>query len=433
MLEVAVMRLVGSVTLALAVTTLGGVSHAQTPADRPPVPGAPAGVTAFVDVTVIPMDTERTLRHQTVLIREGRIAALGPAATLPVPPGAVRIDGRGRYLLPGFGACHGHISVVDGAMLNTIPVGKLPRLDPRYTELVLFQYFLAQGVTVLRNPDYVNADTNDFNSGIQRGIWTLTNQQRLGLRAAAAAGQLWSPRLVYLGAVGAGPVYRAELGPRPDPLPAPRMDSVAAYVAAFKAAGYDFIKLYKESQEMTDSVYAAARRVGLQVGGHIESGVSRMRWRGAPGGGSCRPSSATRSRFPRRRMGSRIPRRTRSSWRPTRARAAARGCGIATMRNGRQIRALGGFRPGRLTRRRRRARLVPARGLREGAGLTPYEALATGTKNYGQYLRTLDPHGAETGTIGVGQRADLVLLRGNPLTDIRYAAALDRFWSPQHS
>ncbi len=104
------MRRVGAVTLALAVTTLGGVSHAQTPA-RPPVPGAPAGVTAFVDVAVIPMDTERTLRHQTVLIREGRIAALGPAATLPVPPGAVRIDGRGRYLLPGFGACHGHISV----------------------------------------------------------------------------------------------------------------------------------------------------------------------------------------------------------------------------------------------------------------------------------------------------------------------------------
>ncbi len=68
-----------------------------------------------------------------------------------------------------------------------------------------------------------------------------------------------------------------------------------------------------------------------------------------------------------------------------------------------------------------------------GARLTPYQALATGTKNFGQYLRTLDPHGAETGTIGVGQRADLVLLRGNPLTDIRYAAALDRFWTPQHS
>src|SRR5690606_19472664 len=35
---------------------------------RLPVPGAPAGVTAFVDVSVIPMDTERLLPSQTVLV-----------------------------------------------------------------------------------------------------------------------------------------------------------------------------------------------------------------------------------------------------------------------------------------------------------------------------------------------------------------------------
>ena len=45
------------------------------------------------------------------------------------------------------------------------------------------------------------------------------------------------------------------------------------------------------------------------------------------------------------------------------------------------------------------------------AGLTPYEALATGTVNVAKYFETL----AETGTVEVGKRADLVLLNSNPL------------------
>ena len=48
------------------------------------------------------------------------------------------------------------------------------------------------------------------------------------------------------------------------------------------------------------------------------------------------------------------------------------------------------------------------------AGLTPYQALRTGTYNVAEYFGTLD----STGTIAVGKRADLVLLGGNPLADI---------------
>jgi imidazolonepropionase-like amidohydrolase len=54
----------------------------------------------------------------------------------------------------------------------------------------------------------------------------------------------------------------------------------------------------------------------------------------------------------------------------------------------------------------------------ERAGLTPYEALATATRNPAAFLGTLD----STGTVAVGKRADLVLLAGNPLQDIRAAA-----------
>ncbi len=52
------------------------------------------------------------------------------------------------------------------------------------------------------------------------------------------------------------------------------------------------------------------------------------------------------------------------------------------------------------------------------AGLTPYQALVTGTRNVAAYFGTED----STGTVAVGKRADLVLLHGNPLTDIRHSS-----------
>ena len=56
---------------------------------------------AFVDVTVVPMDSERLLPHQTVVVRERRIAEIGPASQVRAPRDARRIDGRGKYLMPG--------------------------------------------------------------------------------------------------------------------------------------------------------------------------------------------------------------------------------------------------------------------------------------------------------------------------------------------
>jgi imidazolonepropionase-like amidohydrolase len=49
------------------------------------------------------------------------------------------------------------------------------------------------------------------------------------------------------------------------------------------------------------------------------------------------------------------------------------------------------------------------------AGLTPYQALETGTRNVAVFFETL----SETGTIETGKRADLVLLDANPLADMR--------------
>src|SRR5262245_63152132 len=51
---------------------------------------------AFVDVTVVPMDRDRLVEHQTVLIRGAVIDAVGPATSVKTPATATRIDGRGK-------------------------------------------------------------------------------------------------------------------------------------------------------------------------------------------------------------------------------------------------------------------------------------------------------------------------------------------------
>ena len=73
--------------------------------------GAPvsAQTVAFTNVNVIPMDRERVLANQTVVIKKGLIAEIGNAKNVKLPRDAVRIDGRGKYLIPGLVDMHTHL------------------------------------------------------------------------------------------------------------------------------------------------------------------------------------------------------------------------------------------------------------------------------------------------------------------------------------
>src|SRR5688572_14582317 len=64
---------------------------------------------AFVNVNVIPMDRERVLRNQTVIVRDGVIAEIGEAKRIKVPTGAQQIDGSGKFLIPGLSDMHVHL------------------------------------------------------------------------------------------------------------------------------------------------------------------------------------------------------------------------------------------------------------------------------------------------------------------------------------
>ena len=54
--------------------------------------GAPI---AFVNVTVVSMESEQVLEGQTVIVRDGLIATIGTVAETEVPDDAVQIDGQG--------------------------------------------------------------------------------------------------------------------------------------------------------------------------------------------------------------------------------------------------------------------------------------------------------------------------------------------------
>ncbi|QPF75919.1 amidohydrolase [Roseateles sp. DAIF2] len=86
-------------------TCLAWMAGAALPLRAQP---AAAGVTAFVDVRLLPMDERpRLLEGQTLLVRAGRIEAIGPG--LPVPEGALRIEGQGRLCLsPALADMHMH-------------------------------------------------------------------------------------------------------------------------------------------------------------------------------------------------------------------------------------------------------------------------------------------------------------------------------------
>lgn len=70
---------------------------------------SPAGETlAFIGATVVPVSSAEIVTG-TVVVKDGRIVAVGPAATTVVPDDAERIDVTGKVIMPGLVDTHSHI------------------------------------------------------------------------------------------------------------------------------------------------------------------------------------------------------------------------------------------------------------------------------------------------------------------------------------
>lgn len=185
-----------------------------------------AQTSAFVDVSVIPMDREQVIEHQTVLIRDGRIVSVGPAERAAIPPDATRIDGRGKFLMPGLAEMHSHVP----------PQGASEQL----LKDIMFLY-VANGVTTIR--------------GMLGATYQLDLAKRLN------SGQMLGPTFFV-----AAPSLNGNTAP--DPATAARL------VREHKAAGYDLLKIHPGPSRATyDSAVAVARQVGITLGGHVPAAV----------------------------------------------------------------------------------------------------------------------------------------------------------------
>jgi imidazolonepropionase-like amidohydrolase len=68
-----------------------------------------AGPIAFVGARLIVGDGSPPVESGTLIVQDGRIAAVGPSAALAVPAGASRVDLAGRTVMPGMINAHVHI------------------------------------------------------------------------------------------------------------------------------------------------------------------------------------------------------------------------------------------------------------------------------------------------------------------------------------
>ena len=117
---------------------------------------------AFVNVNVLPMTTETVLRARTVIVEDGKITTIGNVDDTVLPDDAAVVDGTDRYLMPGLAEMHGHVTGT----------------SPQQLERLLGLY-LANGVTVVRG--------------------MLGRPAHLKLREQLLAGQVIGPRLISSG------------------------------------------------------------------------------------------------------------------------------------------------------------------------------------------------------------------------------------------
>ena len=377
-------------------------------------------VIVFAHVAVLPMNRAVLLEDQTVIVRGGRIAAVAPASAVALPAGARMVDGRGLTLLPGLADMHVHVTPRD------------------------FPALLINGVTLARelngSPDHLR-----WREEVERG-------ERTG------------PRLIVSSPLLAGVAQRWRHV-------VVSSDSAAVRIVGEMArAGYDFVKTYDGlAPAVYYTIVRESRAKGLPVTGHVPAStglggivaarpasVEHAQMIVESAGGHDPDSTATakaaemlrgigtwivptlaayealnlmrtramQERFRRPEMAY-VDSATRSWWMSLRVDSAAPEASPRQQRrvaNARRLVALAkahgtGILAGTDTPN---PLMVPGYSLHdelaslEAAGLSRYEVIASATRNAAEFMGWE----RETGTVEQGKRADLVLVRGNPLSDL---------------
>ncbi|HTH38142.1 MAG TPA: amidohydrolase family protein [Pyrinomonadaceae bacterium] len=198
-----------------------------------------AQTTAFVGVNVIPMDRERVLANQTVIVRSGVIAEIGDAGKVKVPKDAIRVDGSGKYLIPGLVDMHTHLLSDSDEFPDSIAPDEL-------------RVMVANGVTTIR--------------------FMIGTPELLVLRERSTKGEIAAPTIY----VASPHLTGREQG---NNFVVKTPEEAREAVRKSKQAGYDFIKIttFVEAPVYEAAVDEAAKQ-NIRVVGHADSrfvGVER--------------------------------------------------------------------------------------------------------------------------------------------------------------
>jgi cytosine/adenosine deaminase-related metal-dependent hydrolase len=205
------------------------------------------------------MDRQQVLVHQTVIVRSGRIAAIGESSSMRIPNEALQVDGRGKFLMPGLADMHVHFTreALPSKLESPIPStggrqSGIPASASTDHDLENRAYalkFLVNGVTTVRNM-WGSKIIDEFASEID-------------------AGRLPGPHIYSTGPITDGnpPAW---LSSRVVETPGQAEEAVRAD----KQSGRVAIKVYSLlSPDSYDAIVAAARRQGLPVVGHVPNSV----------------------------------------------------------------------------------------------------------------------------------------------------------------
>lgn len=224
-----------AVAVLAVATTPAGAQRPTLSANVRPYVAVDTVTVALVHARVIDGTGAPPMEDQTLVIQDGRISALGPAASVPPPAGAVVMDLTGKSVIPGLVMVHEHLYYPTGP-------GVYGNLTESFTRL-----YLAGGVTSMRT----GGNANGYGE--------------LAIARAIAAGEKPGPWVdataPYLQGEADG---FAQMHALKDPVDARRMVDFWADAGASSFKAY----MHITRAELAAAVEAAHRR-GLKITGHF--------------------------------------------------------------------------------------------------------------------------------------------------------------------
>jgi len=416
------------VSIAAVLLSYAPIIQADTSSDTP-------HAVVFSHVNVISMTGEEILANQTVLIQDGKISRVGPSGTVTSPKNAIQIDGTGKYLIPGLADLHVHLFSSDDLLS-----------------------YVANGVTTVLNMDGSPA--------------------HLAWREQVRRGKLLGPTIYTAGPTTDGYPPLNEMF-----VTAENPQQARALIRETKRAGYDAIKLYGTLRpDVFRAILEAAAVEKIPVVGHINRQIGALEVLKSKQVLAAHledllfsrfdqpPTDAELEEFANAIAASHITVTPNLNVNPTNI---AQLTDLNAVLNSHEAQLLSPaaysqWMPANNRNERndqtaqqieqmnqiqlilyKFVNLLNARGvplvlgtdaapygfpgfsahqeLAElvEAGLSPYQALLTATRNSGKFLSENIPNAPRIGTVSEGSTADLVLLSANPLIDIQNIRHID--------